>query len=31
VNPLQLLQCLSVRGMTGVSVSAVGVFSRPLV
>jgi hypothetical protein len=30
VNPLQLLQCLSAQGMTGVSVSAVGVFSRPL-
>ena len=30
VNPLQLLQCLSAQGMTGVSVAAVGVFSRPL-
>ena len=30
VNPLQLLQCSSAQGMTAVSVSAVGVFSRPL-
>ena len=30
VNPLQLLQCFSAQGMTGVSVSAVGIFSRPL-
>ena len=30
VNPLQLLQCFSAQGMTAVSVSAVGVFSRPL-
>jgi len=30
VSPLQLLQCLSAQGMTAVSVSAVGVFSRPL-
>ena len=30
VNPLQLLQCISPQGMTAVSVSAVGVFSRPL-
>jgi hypothetical protein len=30
VNPLQLLQCFSAQGMTAVSVSAVGIFSRPL-
>ena len=30
VNPLQLLQCFSAQGLTAVSVSAVGVFSRPL-
>ena len=30
VNPLQLLQCFSAQGMTGVSVSAVGAFTRPL-
>jgi hypothetical protein len=30
VNPLQLLQCISARGLTSASVSAVGVFSRPL-
>ena len=30
VNPLQLLQCFSSQGMTTASVSAVGVFSRPL-
>ena len=30
VNPLQLLQCFSAQGMSAVSVSAVGVFSRPL-
>ena len=30
VNPLQLLQCFSAQGMTTVSVSAVGLFSRPL-
>ena len=30
VNPLQLLQCFTARGMTTASVSAVGVFSRPL-
>ena len=30
VNPLQLLQCFLVQGMKTVSVSAVGIFSRPL-
>ena len=30
VNPLQLLQCITAQGMTAVSVTAVGVFSRPL-
>ena len=30
VNPLQLLQCFSAQGMGAVSVSAVGLFTRPL-
>jgi hypothetical protein len=30
VNPLQLLQCISAQRLTAVSVSAVGLFSRPL-
>jgi hypothetical protein len=30
VNPLQLLQCFSAQGMRAVSVSAVGLFTRPL-
>jgi hypothetical protein len=30
VNPLQLLQCVSAQGLRAVSVSAAGVFSRPL-
>jgi hypothetical protein len=30
VNPLQLLQCVAAQGVRDVSVTAVGVFSRPL-